>query len=338
MLSITTRSSSRSSRPIWRISRSATSRGPRIVQRAGRPVGEQPAAELEGGDQLGGLGRADPGDRGQLELRRPGPARSGRRGGRARPSARSTADRPRVPEPQTSAISSAAVRPADAAHGQPLARPLGRRAARGCARPRRRRPPVADGSCGSGHRGTSGRHGGGRGVPGPERREPADSPRHPDPRTRGAYRRALTGRLNRRCTAAHRRGDAGRRADRAATSARTSRIPLNAAWSPNDAQIVPRRTNSQPSARATGIRVGERRRRPAPKASPARRPRDRQRRGRRRRPARPGRSPARDARARGPRPSWRSPEQDLLAERRDHAPASSERAKPGGRRRSAAAG
>ena len=31
-------------------------------------------------------------------------------------------------------------------------------------------------------------------------------------------------------------------------------MPLNAAWSPNDAQIVPRRRKIQPSARATGMR------------------------------------------------------------------------------------
>ena len=37
-----------------------------------------------------------------------------------------------------------------------------------------------------------------------------------------------------------------------ATSASTSRIPLNAAWSPNDAQIESLRRNSQPSARAIG--------------------------------------------------------------------------------------
>ena len=37
-----------------------------------RPVGEQPAPELEGGNELGRLGLADPGHLGQLQLRRPG--------------------------------------------------------------------------------------------------------------------------------------------------------------------------------------------------------------------------------------------------------------------------
>ena len=76
-----------------------------------RPVGEQPAPELEGGDQLGRLGLADARS----------PSASSSSVARARPvspswrasasEARSTAERPRVPEPHTSPISSAAVRP-----------------------------------------------------------------------------------------------------------------------------------------------------------------------------------------------------------------------------------
>ena len=90
---------------------------------AGGPVGEQPAAELEGRHELGGLGLADPADLGQLRLASPGPGRSGRRGGRAhrrqgrppigrasRSPTRARSARPPVSPPRRAA--------------QPLARPL----------------------------------------------------------------------------------------------------------------------------------------------------------------------------------------------------------------------
>ena len=102
---------------------------------------------------------------------------------------------------------------------------------------------------------------------------------------------------------------------------------MNAACSPNDAQIVPRRTNSQPRARATGTR-------PANatnacwNASPALSPGDRDDvgEGEHERAQDDARD---DAATADPGRRGEAPEQDLLAERRDDArPASSDRAKP----------
>ena len=174
-----------------------------------RPVGEQPAPELEGGDQLGRLRLADPGDLGQLELRRPGePGQAVVARQRIRRQVdRRPAARPRAPDQRDQlggrqaararawpAAPAAARRPA--APGSPgrSSRPSWPSARRrlvgqrppACTRPERRRWRS-------------------EGVPGPERREPADSPRHPDLEdVAEPSGRALIGRLIRRCTAAHR--------------------------------------------------------------------------------------------------------------------------------------
>ena len=85
--------------------------------------------------------------------------------------------------------------------------------------------------------------------PGPGRREPADSPRHPDPGRNAGYGAALT----RRLPAPHQplpRAHCG-----TAISARVMRIALNAAWSPIGAHSEPVRTNSQPRTKAIGTRT-----------------------------------------------------------------------------------
>ena len=75
-----------------------------------RPVGEQPAPELEGGNELGRLGLADPGHLGQLELRRPGePGQAVMAGQRIRGQVHRRP--PARPRPPHEPISSAAVSP-----------------------------------------------------------------------------------------------------------------------------------------------------------------------------------------------------------------------------------
>ena len=106
-------------------SRSATSRGERIVQRPAGQSASEPPAELEGGDELRGAGRAD------ARARPPAPA-SVARARPVRPSNRARAslgevDRAtaRGPEPHTRPMSSAASDPPGPRSCEPLARPLG---------------------------------------------------------------------------------------------------------------------------------------------------------------------------------------------------------------------
>ena len=254
--------------------------------------------------------------------------------------ARSTADRPRVPEPQTSAISSADGQAADTAQREPLARPLRRRAPRGCARPRRRgRRRLADGSCGSA---TAAPPGGRRRRSRRPRARTTGARRFPPPSGPRGHAEPSDGPSSAAQPAVHRGSPAAGRPvatiDRAATSARTSRIPLNVGVEPERRPDRPA-PDEQPAERE-GDRdpAGERRRTASRNASPARRARDGQRRGRRRRRARQDDAAPRRP-SRGPRPSWRSPEQDLLAERRDERPRPAATGRsPIGRRRSVAAG
>ena len=90
----------------------------------GRPVGQQAPAELERGAQLGGPGRADPGDRRELGVRRarqagqpvvPGERLLGQVDGVHPPGAGAPHERDQLGR----------VEPARAAQGEPLARPLG---------------------------------------------------------------------------------------------------------------------------------------------------------------------------------------------------------------------
>ena len=253
VLRSTTRSSSRSRRPIWRTSRSATSRGPRIVQRAGRPVGEQPPAELERGRPAGPpwprRSRAAP----RARARSPGRARSGRRGGRARPSRGPPPTGRACREPQSRPISSAAVRP-------PAPRSASRSRGRSVDRQLADRPaaagrPTVVAPIGSRHRGTSVATTRRVGRPrarttearrflppsGPEDdAEPTEGP-SPAAHRRASPRRSPADGHGVRRGWRPRRGPAG--------------CALNAACSPIGAQIEPRRTNSQPRARATGTRV-----------------------------------------------------------------------------------
>ena len=87
--------------------------------------------------------------------------------------------------------------------------------------------------------------------PGPERRKPADSPRHPDP----GRRRRLRGALTRRSLAAHPQLTVAGRARHGGLGRATMRIALNAACSPIGAHSEPVRTYSQPRTKATGTRT-----------------------------------------------------------------------------------
>ncbi len=139
-----------------------------------RPVRQHPPAELERGDELRRLGAADARDRAQFQLRCPGQLRSGRRGepGRRRPD-RPPIDRAcRTPRRGRSTRPTSA-RPARAGPGVRAVAPS--RGVRGWPDPspsHGHRPPVTPISLPCG---------GGQGVPGPERRKPADTSRHPDP-------------------------------------------------------------------------------------------------------------------------------------------------------------
>ncbi len=106
--------------------------GPRIVQRAAGQSAMSRRPSSKAATSCAARAGADAGH-GRRSSSSAGPGQAGqavvaRRGRRA---ARSTADRPRVPDPQTSAISSAAVRPPTPREGQPLAWPFGQREARG---------------------------------------------------------------------------------------------------------------------------------------------------------------------------------------------------------------
>ena len=72
MSSITTRSSSRSSRPIWRISRSATSCGPRIVQRAAGQSAISRRPSSNAATSWAAFAAPMPGTAAELQLRRAG--------------------------------------------------------------------------------------------------------------------------------------------------------------------------------------------------------------------------------------------------------------------------
>ena len=108
---------------------------------AGRPVGQQPSAELERGDQLGRTGLADPGQARELEVRGPGEAGQAVVAGQdVRGQVdRGSAARPRSPDQREQLRGGQTGR---AAQGQPLARPLGGRelADRAARRTRRGRP------------------------------------------------------------------------------------------------------------------------------------------------------------------------------------------------------
>ena len=307
---------------------------------ARRPVREEPPPELERGDQLGGPGLADPGQPGELEVRSPGPARSARRAGRGRP----RRGRPPIGRacrtPRRAPMQLGRGQTAGAAQGEPLARPLGDRAARGSRGPARRgRGDVV-----------APRHlhatldaAAVEASPGPDDGSPPIPPAIRTSRTTQSLPSGPHRRLNRRfaarlTAAARRPARAGgqRRAD-VASSATTSRI------------AVERR-----------VQADRRPERPAPDEQPAERERDREprrepderqperlaRRSRRRRSGR-GR-PRRAARARttpraGPRPRT----QAVVANPRNRssspngatmAPAMSCSDEAGASRRSAAAG
>ena len=257
----------------------------------GRPVGEQPAPELEGRDQLGRLGFADAGHRGELQLG--GPGETGQAvvaGERVRGEIdRGPAARPRAPDQADQLGRRQAT---DPAHREPLPRPLldrhlpdrpttfegwhqssPNRESAPWARPRAK-------AGGEPRIGAVGRRGEGGGEHASERTsrcvsEHAEPPTHASafhgaavwvssgpndgsPPIPPAIRTSRT--TQSLATASHRRLNPGCTAthpagsDRLAASAMTRRIPLNAACSPNDAQTVPRRRKIQPSARATGMR------------------------------------------------------------------------------------
>ena len=151
MFRSTTRSSSRSRRPIWSISRSATSRGERIVQ---RPAGQSASSRRPSSNAAvswAAFAAPTPGTASSSSVARPGEAGQPVVPGEGvlgqvdrRPAARARS-------PTAAPISSAAVRPAGAAHREPLARPLrcGHLADRAAAdRDRRaRRPRPSPASC-----------------------------------------------------------------------------------------------------------------------------------------------------------------------------------------------
>ena len=141
-----------------------------------RPVGHQAASELERGDELGGLRRADAGDRPELQLRRAGqPGQAvvpGERvGGEVERGPPARARAPQQPDQLGRRQAT------HAAQGESLARSLGDR-------------HLADGSAGPGssvrpfvcpgHAIPPSIPDGDGASPRPVRREPADSPRHPD--------------------------------------------------------------------------------------------------------------------------------------------------------------
>ena len=208
-LRLRTRSSSRSRRPISTSSRSATSRGERIVQ---LPVGHSATDRRPSSNAAA--------SRAALAEPTPGiPASSASEARASAPtlacrasasSARSRALLPPEPVPQTTAISSAAESPpgprrASRSRGRSAAgRSRTERDARRCARASSTRPlPIV-----MTHLPFAGRRAAvyapaSEASPGPGRRKPADFPRHPDPGTRRRLRgppyppltRGLTGTL-----------------------------------------------------------------------------------------------------------------------------------------------
>ena len=113
-------------------------------------------------------------------------------------------------------------------------------------------------------------------------------------------------------------------------------MPLNAACRPNEAQIVPRRTNSQPSASATGIRAAK----PtsaSPNASPAVAP-PIVRTWAKAKNSAPTMRPRRGPDAAHPGRRGEAAEQDLLAERRHERAGHERQDEADRRRRSVAAG
>ena len=169
---------------------------------------------------------------------------------------RRPAARRRSPRPARSAPPR--VRPADTAQGQPLARPLRRPAARGSPGRPAGGAERGPGAGRSGHRCTSDCDGG-LGVPGART---TGARRFPPPSGPGddaePSRGPLTARLTRGFTPAVSAG-ARRSGWRGGPKAQVRRVvmstPLNAACSPNDAQIVPRgRTASRAPARSGSAR------------------------------------------------------------------------------------
>ena len=339
---MTTRSSSRSSRPIWRISRSATSAGPRIVQRPAGQSARSRRPSSKAATSWAALADADARHRGQLLLGRPGEpgeaiVRRQRVGGEVdgRPSAR-----PGSPDQPDELGRGQA---AGAAQGQPLARPLGEWDLADGATGRRRRVEARFAANGPRLASTVGQAAVRRPrarTTGARRFPPPSGPRG----RRRAYGRALTGgstgRASRLTGAADAPAPARRAAsgqiERLATSAMTSRTRLNVACRPNDDQTVPRRANSQPSASAIGSRVTN----PttaSPNASPSGRAGDRQDVGHREQERRSDQAAA-DPEAADPGRRGEPAEQDLLAERRDERRPRSARARTRPPCRSAAAG
>ena len=250
----------------------------------------------------------------------PGPARSGHRAAASASAARSTADRPRVPEPQTSPISSAAVSPPTPRRAA-AREALGDRALSRIARPRPARAsgwPSGDARCGlpataappSERVRRSGRPR--ARTTGARRFPPPSGPRG----RRRAYRATLTG----GSTAGSPRGSSAaaaavRPVRRGATSARMSRIAVERRVQPErgpdraapDEEPAERERDRDPRQRKPRT-PGRTRRRPSRPTIV--------RTGRRRRPARPSTRPRRDPDPAHPGRRGEAAEQDLLAERR----------------------
>ena len=179
--------------------------GPADRPATGGPVGQQSPAELERGHQLGGASLADPGQPGKLEVRGP---RESREPVVASQDVAGEIDggSPARPGPPDEGQELGRGQPGRTAKGESFAWPLGRRELTD-------RASVGGPLDRIGHRGTSpGRwHAAVSGVPGPGRREPADSPRHPDLEDGARLPMAPHRRLNRRFATAH----PGRRQSRA---------------------------------------------------------------------------------------------------------------------------
>ena len=316
--------------------------GPRIVQRAAGQSASSRRPSSNAATSWAALAAPMPGHRRELQLRR-----AGQPGQAVVPGERvgGEVDAPTArvcPSPTAAPISSADGQATDAAQGQPLAWPLGdRHLADG---PAGRRPERRGRSCDPDTRSPPRAGRGDRASPRPGRREPADSPAIRTSRTSRSLPAGPHRPVNRRSprlTSARRRAAAAQ-AGRLRSSGRRPRrgsagSPLNAACSPNEAQIVPRRTNSQPSASATGIRPSERHDgQPERVARPSRRRSSG--RGRRRRTAAPTTRPAADAQPAHPGRRGEAAEQDLLAERRHHGAGQERQDEPDRRRRSVAAG
>ena len=161
------------------MSRSATSCGPRIVQRAEGQSASSRRPSSKAATSWAALASPTPLDRRQLELR--GARETGQaivpgeRVGRevdGRPTTR--AGSPDQPDELGRRQAT------DATQREPFARPFGDAAARGSPDRRGAGDGSSPRSLDPGHRGTSVDEMRRSGVPGPERREPANSPRRPD--------------------------------------------------------------------------------------------------------------------------------------------------------------